>query len=101
LDYFGPAGHNAASKRVLLNVSSRTTDQDPNNERLREDYRGAFNEWALQVSRLQQTEATSPDGVIDHAAEGRVAAAEIAYRQTRDRLTDGMRVDTPKAEGQR
>jgi len=69
------------------------------NQRLREEYRGAFNEWALQVSRLQQTEGNSPDRVIDDAAEGRAAAAEIAYRQTRDRLTDGMRVDAPKPEG--
>jgi hypothetical protein len=80
-------------------VSSRTTDQDPNNERLREEYRGAFNEWALQVSRLQTTEGTSPDQLIDEAAQGRAAAAEIAYRQTRDRLTDEMRVDAAKPEG--
>jgi hypothetical protein len=99
LDYFDPLGHNAALKRVFLNVSSRTTDQDPKNQRLREEYRGAFNEWALQVSRLQRTEGTSPDRVIDEAAEGRAAAAELAYRQTRDRLTDGMRVDAPKPEG--
>ena len=83
----------------LYYVSSRTTDQDPNNQRLREEYRGAFNEWALQVSRLRQTEGNSPDRVIDEAAAGRAAAAEIAYRQTRDRLTDGMRIDAPKAEG--
>ena len=99
LDYFGPRGHNAGLERVFNYVRSRTTDQDPNNERLREEYRGAFNEWALQVSRLQQTEGNSPDRVIDDAAEGRAAAAEIAYRQTRDRLTDGMRVDAPKPEG--
>ena len=84
---------------VFNNVSSRTTDQDPNNERLREEYRGAFNEWALQVSRLQQTEVNSPDLVIDEAAEGRAAAAETAYRRTRDRLTDEMRVAAPKPEG--
>lgn len=71
-------------------MSSRTTDQDPNNQRLREEYRGAFNEWALQVSRL----------TADGDAEGRAAAAESAYRQTRDRLTDEMRVDAPKTEGQ-
>ena len=97
-DYFGPHGHDAALKCVSINVSSRTTDQDPNNERLREEYRGAFNEWALQVSRLQQTEGTSPDRPIDEAAEGRAAAAETAYRRTRDRLTDEMRVDAPKPE---
>ena len=99
MDYFGTRGHNAALKRVFISVSSRTTDQDPNNERLREEYRGAFNEWALQVSRLQQTEGNSPDRVIDEAAEGRAAAAETAYRQTRDRLTDGMRVAASKPEG--
>jgi hypothetical protein len=80
-------------------VNSTTTDQDPNNERLREEYRGAFNEWALQVSRLQQTEGTSPDRVIDDAAEGRAAEAETAYRRTRDRLTDEMRVASGKPEG--
>jgi len=84
---------------VFNDVSSRTTDQDPNNERLREEYRGAFNEWALQVSRLQQTEGNRPDRVIDEAAESRAAAAETDYRQTRDRLTDGMRLAAPKPEG--
>jgi hypothetical protein len=99
LDYFAPLGHNAVLKRVFSYVSSRTTDQDLTNERLREEYRGAFNEWALQVSRLQQIEGTSPDQVQDDAAEGRAAAAEIAYRRTRDRLTDEMRVDAPKPQG--
>ena len=57
-------------------------------ERLRKDYKGAFDEWALQVSRLQAISGSAPDGVKE--AEARTAAAEVAYRDSRDRLTEDM-----------
>lgn len=59
-------------------------------ERLRMDYQGAFDEWALQVSSLQ-TISSSASGMRE--AEARVAAAETVYRNTRDRLTDDMVAD--------
>ena len=57
-------------------------------DNLRKDYKGAFDDWATEVNRLRAiTDTESPDL---KAAEERVAAAEIAYRDTRDRLTDDM-----------
>ena len=67
-------------------MSSGTTEEDTRSERLRKDYKGAFGRWALQVSRLQ----AAPDGSDVKEAEERAAAAEIAYRDSRDRLTDDM-----------
>ena len=57
------------------------------NQRLREDYRGAFDEWALEVSRLQGMSRCS-DSSTKQQAEERVAAAEVHYRTHRDRLAD-------------
>ncbi|HEX4802877.1 MAG TPA: hypothetical protein VFV14_05175 [Myxococcaceae bacterium] len=56
-------------------------------QRLRAEYRRAFDEWALQVSRLQAF--TGPLGNVAQA-EARVAAAQAEYRICRDRMTDGM-----------
>jgi hypothetical protein len=61
-----------------------------NSERLRADYKGAFDKWASQVSRLQAITGSPSDSFVMKEAEARVAAAEIAYRNTRDRLTDDM-----------
>jgi hypothetical protein len=69
-------------------------------ERLDADYRGAFDEWAVQVSRLQAIDESGPDGlvmpdgsVIKEAAD-RVAAAEADYRAMRNRLADNMSIRT-------
>ena len=75
-------------------MRSGTDKENAHSESLRKDYKGAFDEWALQVNRLQAI-ADSPegsiiDGVVMKAAEDRAAAAEIAYRDSRDRLTDDM-----------
>jgi len=59
------------------------------NERLRKDYKGAFDEWALEVSRLQEVSG-SGDSCHKRQAEDRVAAAEVVYRSRRDRLADDM-----------
>lgn len=62
-------------------------------ECLRVHYREAFEQWALQVSRLQAAvESASPLGVSE--AEERVTAAEFAYRDSRDRLTNEMMADS-------
>jgi hypothetical protein len=67
-------------------VTSGTTEESTHSEKLRKDYQGAFDEWALQVSRLQ----AAPRGADVKEAEERAAAAEVAYRDSRDRLTDDM-----------
>jgi hypothetical protein len=84
----------AASKNVYANVnsgtSSGTTEENRHSEKLRKDYKGAFGEWALQMSRLQAITTVAPIGSDRKEAEERASAAEIAYRDSRDRLTDDM-----------
>jgi len=65
-------------------------------ECLRADYRAAFDEWALQVSRLQAVTSSPAARFVIAEAEARVAAAEIVYRDSRDRLTDDMVVASAK-----
>lgn len=74
-------------------MSSATSEEDMHSERLRKDYKGAFNEWALQVSRLQAIAGSDPGADVKEdvkEAEARAEAAEIVYRDSRDRLTDNM-----------
>ena len=78
----------------LTCVSSVTSEEDMHSERLRKDYKGAFDEWALQMSRLQAIDGSSSDGMKE--AQERATAAEIAYRDSRDRLTDNMGWTAPK-----
>ncbi|HYV62143.1 MAG TPA: hypothetical protein VE958_05685 [Bryobacteraceae bacterium] len=67
-----------------------STQENTHSERLRKDYKGAFEEWALQVSRLQAITGSAPDGGGVKEAEERAAAAEVIYRDSRDRMTDDM-----------
>ena len=69
-------------------MSSGISEVSTHSERLRKDYKGAFDEWALQVSRLQATAGSPLEDMKE--AEQRTAAAEIAYRDSRDRMTDDM-----------
>jgi hypothetical protein len=71
-------------------VSSRTADQDGRVERLRADYKGAFDEWALQVSHLRKVKQSVPDSLGEKEAEERAEAAQIAYRDSRDRLAEDL-----------
>ena len=59
-------------------------------ERLRADYKGAFDEWALQVSHLQTVNQSVSDSLGAKEAEGQVETAEIAYRDSRGRLAEDM-----------
>ena len=79
-------------------MSRKTTEDITDAERLRAEYRGAFDEWALQVSRLQAITSSAADSFVGKDAEARVAAAEVAYRDTRDKLTEEMVVDTTKTQ---
>jgi hypothetical protein len=63
-------------------------------DNLRKDYKGAFDEWALEVTRLRAITGPEADGPLLKEAEQRVAAAEVTYRNTRDRLTDDMVADS-------
>jgi len=69
-------------------VRSANSEGNTHSERLRQDYKGAFDTWALQVSRLQAI-AGSPSQDVKEA-EDRTAAAEVAYRDSRDRLAVDM-----------
>jgi hypothetical protein len=61
---------------------------------LHADYREAFGEWAQQV-RLLQSLGQKPG---QEEAEARVAAAEMVYRQIRDRLSDEMEAELAGAK---
>jgi len=74
-------------ERVFPYVRSQTADHGVDLKQLRADYRGKFQEWALQVGRLQ-TVSHLGHALAIKEAEGRVALAEIAYRQTRNRLAE-------------
>jgi len=71
---------------VNSGTTSGTTEENTRSEKLRKDYKGAFDEWALQRSRLQAALA----GSDTKEAQERAAAAEVVYRDSRDRLTDDM-----------
>jgi hypothetical protein len=80
--------------RALACVSIRVTSsiEEPNthSERLRADYRVAFRDWALQVGRLRALTTSADECFVVKEAEGRVEAAEVVYRDSRNRLTDDM-----------
>jgi len=67
-------------------VNPKIAEPNTYTQRLRADYKGAFDEWALEVGRLQ----AASDGLCLQEAEARVSAAETAYRNSRDRLMDHM-----------
>jgi hypothetical protein len=74
-------------------MTSKMVGGDEPIERLNADYRGAFDEWVVQVSRLK--EVTSPEGSsLAKEAADRVVAAENDYRLMRNRLTDSMSTKT-------
>ena len=77
-------------------MNSRNTEEIANAERLRAEYKGAFEEWAHEVSKQQAADA-SPDSQEEAAA--RVAAAETAYRTQRDKLTEDMALAASKSCG--
>ena len=77
-------------------MSCRVTEGSAHAERLRADYKAAFEEWVLQVNRLRALDNSARVNLIPREAEARVAAAEIAYRNSRDRLTDDMVTDCAK-----
>ena len=64
-------------------------------ERLDADYRGAFDEWAVQVSRFQEGagSACKEAPAVMEAAQ-RVAIAESDYRLMRNRLSDNLSTKT-------
>jgi hypothetical protein len=64
-----------------------------NSSRLWRDYRAAFKDWALQVKRLKSVNTSSAAGVVVKEAEDQVNAAELLYRDTRNRLTDDIKRD--------
>jgi len=61
-----------------------------NLDRLWADYEQAFDTWALQVRRLKTLISWSSSSAVVREAELRVLAAECAYQESRDRLTEGL-----------
>jgi hypothetical protein len=61
--------------------------------RLWRDYRAAFKDWALQVKRLKCLTTSTATRVVVKEAEDQVKAAELLYRDTRNRLTDNIKHD--------
>src|SRR5687767_98446 len=74
-------------ERVFAYVRSQIADHDVDLKRLTADYRGTFQEWALEVGRLQKVSQLGHVLAIKEA-EGRVALTEMAYRRTRNRLAE-------------
>jgi hypothetical protein len=72
-------------------MSSKPTDRSVQLDRLRADYRGAFEEWASEVSRMHDIRATAaPASLTIQEAEERVDVAQSVYRRTRNRLMEEM-----------
>jgi hypothetical protein len=69
---------------VQLGVSS------PNTDCLRAHYNDAFQTWAIQVNHLHAVIESSPARDVVHKAEEQAAAAEVAYRESRDRLVEEL-----------
>jgi hypothetical protein len=68
-----------------------------NSSRLWRDYRAAFKDWALQVKRLRCLITCPATGVVVKEAEDQVKAAELLYRDTRNRLTDDIKRDEKRS----
>jgi hypothetical protein len=74
-------------------VTTRPEDENVPLERLREDYKDAFEEWATEVNHLQTVSKCAPDDApVVQEAEGRVEAAHKTYQDSRDRLADDIAV---------
>ena len=74
-------------------MTTRPEDENVPLERLREDYKDAFEEWATEVNHLQTVSKCAPDDApVVQEAEGRVEAAHKTYRDSRDRLADDIAV---------
>ena len=71
-------------------MSCETLEEKLQLEQLRAEYNGAFAEWAFAVKRLLVLEAAADEILAVNAARERVAAAEDAYRLSRDRLAMGL-----------
>lgn len=65
-------------------MGHRTESEDAGLTSLRQDYRTAFHNWAVQTERLHE-DGTGP-GPRPEETQADADAAEIAYRHARDRL---------------
>lgn len=73
-----------------MGVNSTVEPMSSNSRRLRADYRRAFREWAFRVSRMQGLQTSRVDCAALTEAGKQVEAAQLAYRDSRDRLVDDM-----------
>ena len=71
-------------------MEPRGEQANTRSDRLWTDYRVAFRDWALQVDRLRGLPSIAVECSVVKEAERRVEAAEVVYRDRRNRLTDDM-----------
>jgi hypothetical protein len=70
-------------------VDTNIAEHDIPLDRLKEDYKGAFEEWAAQVNHLQTVSESAPEGgLVVKEAECKVEAAHRSYQDSRDRLAE-------------
>lgn len=62
-------------------------------EKLRGEYRNAFDRWALNVSQSQVVDGSEAEQSLHHSSD----ASEVAYRESRDRLTESMIIDAAES----
>jgi hypothetical protein len=67
-------------------------------ESLRARYDEAFAAWAFEVGRRRAIAGSAPSSVVMET-EARVAAAELAYRESRDRLLEGILCTRAESNG--
>ena len=80
-------------------MSCETLEEKLQLEHLRAEYNGAFAEWAFAVKSLLVLEASADEMLAVNAARERVAAAEDAYRLSRDRLAQGLQRNVMECKG--
>jgi hypothetical protein len=68
-----------------------------NSSRLWRDYRAAFKDWASQAKRLKCLVTSTATGVVVKEAEDQVKAAELLYRDSRNRLADDIKRDEERS----
>ena len=81
-------------------MSTRATEERTTREDLRAENRGAFDEWALQMSHLQEAAGAQESGGETRGAGQRAALAETVYRSHRDRLMEHLELSGAKGGSQ-
>jgi hypothetical protein len=80
-----------------MSMSCRTDEESASSERLRADYKAAFEDWASQVNHFQAIiSSVQPDSLMQQE-QSRLEATEMAYRNSRDRLARNLVAECAKS----